>query len=90
MNAYEKRRKLQQAKAKLRNDAGRFNNLLVIKGVCEAYEEAFKECFGISITVTYARGWYYVKERHLHRSDIERETEILFARVHEQQLTLET
>lgn len=75
--------KLQRDKEK--RSATHANRYMKIDRFMLAYEQAFKDYFGISITVHYKDGWYYIGGRRYRHSGVENMTAILLAKVQEEQ-----
>lgn len=93
MNAYERRQELRIAKEKLRKQQVRVDRMITVDRTFSAYEEVHKKHYGakrLIIDGTQTGGHYYVVDRGSVRrmtlKAIQRETEILWAKVHEREI----
>lgn len=89
MNAYERRRKLELARADLKADQLAYERAVEQDRLMQAYEEAHLAIMGYEPKVYYKNGYYHVEGqiiRALRRKDLIKETQKLQALAHEQEI----
>lgn len=92
-NAIEREREAQQRKAE-RRESVRFDRLLRSEAMIERYYDAMRQVYGDDhgayVTYDAQTGWYGVErngaKEHMHAADLDKRTELLYAKLHEQEI----
>lgn len=85
-NAYERRKLHRDLLRKARTEESRFVKILEIEGRIRAYEQAHKDYYKVIHTVNYENGWYWVHNKRVRASELERMTNQLLVLQHERYL----